>query len=372
MSENSLHSSLLEIFSRSNKEIWKQSASQEIEGKDPFEFLSWKSRDEIIFFPYYESSDVNQHSYLKKFPLTVGEDSFSGPRRWLNVPRVFANDVSQANKVSLSHLANGADGIFFQLDASAGLHSLLSNIAWPYCSLFFKTNTNNFKTESLADYIIQNNLELKKLTGALFWESVPKKSEIDYFLHNSNFKSCGIIIQPSSPIIEIAEAITKGVQAVEALRSNDEVSSEVFNSIAFSISVDSSFFESIAKLKALRLLWYQVSQAYGRKEFHPSDLHIHVEAPPFINAVFDPHGNLIKSTTAAMSSIIGGCNSLTIIPAEENTTLNRIARNVSSVLREESHFDKVADPLQGTYAVDIMVHEFAQKAWTLFQSKTNA
>jgi methylmalonyl-CoA mutase len=78
---------------------------------------------------------------------------------------------------------------------------------------------------------------------------------------------------------------------------------------------------------------------------------------------------MIKSTTAAMASVLGGCDALTILPEDENnTTMNRIARNVSAILREESHLNKVADPLAGSYSMDTMVDAISKKAWTLFQS----
>jgi methylmalonyl-CoA mutase len=139
--------------------------------------------------------------------------------------------------------------------------------------------------------------------------------------------------------------------------------------IAFSVPVDQNFFENIAKLKALRLLWYQVTQAYGLKNYKPSDLHIHAQSDVWVSKNFEPHGNMIKSTTAAMAAVFGGCDSLTILAQDEqNKTMSRIARNVSSVIREESYLNKVVDPLAGAYAVDKMTEEIAMKAWTSFQS----
>jgi methylmalonyl-CoA mutase len=371
MPQNPLDSLLLEIFPKSNKEIWKQTASREIEGREPFDSLSWESSDEINFFPYYEYADATHLNYLKKFRHIADENSFLGPRRWWSVPQVPAGDAKKANASSLEHLANGADGIFYRLNSSPDLKILLEKIEWPYCSLFFHSSDNFFYTRNLPEYLSAIDVEPDSLTGALFWEICPKKSDVNFYLIKTpRLKSLGIIVPPASPVVEIAEALSQGVRLIEEMK---ETSSQVFSAIAFSISIGTNFFESIAKLKALRILWYQISQAYAIKDFQPSDLHIHAASLPWIKADYEPHGNLIKSTTASMAAIFGGCNSLTILPQdEENKTFSRVARNVSSILREESHFNKVADPVAGAYAIDIMVDAISKKAWTLFQSKLAA
>jgi methylmalonyl-CoA mutase len=97
-------------------------------------------------------------------------------------------------------------------------------------------------------------------------------------------------------------------------------------------------------------------------------LHLHVRSASWIDEKFQPHGNLLKATTAAMAAVMGGCNALTIDADDANNiTMTRMARNVSSILREESHLDKVADPLAGAYAVQEMTHALAHAAWPLLQ-----
>jgi methylmalonyl-CoA mutase len=368
MPEKSIHSSLRETFPRVNKKMWQGAAAQEVKGEDPFAQLAWKSKDNIVFLPYYDHHDTAPLEYLKKFQHAASENSYSGPKKWLCVPRISVQDEITANKTSLEHLSNGADGVLFHILSDTSASKLLHGIEWPFCSLFFHAHSS-FLIENLPLYITQNNIDPQLLTGALFWDSSPKRSDVDFYLRTTqNLYSLGLVIQPSSSVQEIAEALTEGVRLVEKISdvTNDET---LFRSISFSVPAGTLFFESVAKLKALRLLWYQVSQAYGIKSYKPSDLHIHVRSIAWIKENFEPHGNMIKSATAAMAAVMGGCDSLTVDPQDEhNSTMNRIARNVSAVLREESHLDKVADPLAGSYATDIMVHEIAHRAWTLFQS----
>jgi methylmalonyl-CoA mutase len=374
MPEKSIHSSLHASFPEASREMWQQAASQEIEGKDPFVELSWESRDAIRFYPYYGVHDVTPLIYLKRFQHAADENSFLGSKKWLNVPYVSVNEITAANKISLGHLAHGADGIFFYItaNADANANALLQDIEWTYCALFFHAANDDFFLQQLPAFIAAKD-NAKSFMGALFWESSPKKGAVDFYLQSTpNLKCLGITINASSPVKEIAEALAAGVAVVEHLKEEHTIAA-LFHAIAFSVAADTDFFECIAKLKALRLLWYQVAHAYGVKEYELTHLHIHVRSESWVNKNFEPHSNMIKGTTAAMASILGGCDSLTVLAQDEHhTTMNRIARNVSSILREESHFNKVADPLAGAYAIDTMVHEFAKNAWTLFQANMKA
>jgi methylmalonyl-CoA mutase len=373
MAGNSILSSISEIFPKSDKEIWRQAASQEMEGRDPLEILSWQSRDGLIFFPYYDHRDGTAFRSPEKNQRAVTDNSFSVPRKWINAAGVSVpgTDNIKANEKALSHLTHGADGIFFKVHGSASaIDRLLHQIEWPYCSLFFRAENNHSLSRELLAYIATMNWRLETLAGGLFWDKVPKRSEVDLrFLELKNFRSLGLVIPPSSPTREILSALVEGVRTVEELKNDADIDS-IFRAVSFSIPADILFFESIAKLRSLRWLWYQVSQIYQVKNYQPADLHLHVRSESWITENFQPHGNMLKSTTAAIASVLGGCDSLTIDGEDDsNLVMNRIARNISSILREESYLDKVSDPLAGSYALDVMSVELAKKAWSLFQSE---
>ena len=75
------------------------------------------------------------------------------------------------------------------------------------------------------------------------------------------------------------------------------------------------------------MLWYQVTQAFGCATYDVNELHIHARCEPWISENFQPHGNMLKSTTAAISAICGGCNSLTIQgETYGNPVMERMAR----------------------------------------------
>ncbi|HEY0653107.1 MAG TPA: methylmalonyl-CoA mutase family protein [Chryseosolibacter sp.] len=365
MPQNSIQSLLRETFLSPDKEVWKQFASQELEGKNPDEVLSWNTESGVSFQAYYDSSDEKRNPLSNKFRVTVADDPFFGPAKWLNAPFVSVTSETVANETALQHLTNGADAIFFSCPQQVNLEYLLNGIDWRYCSLFFEIGEQRNFVHELKSFILKNFAPDDSLSGGLFWETVPKieNSEDSNLSGLKNF----LTVKSSTSVHEISEALLAGVRLVEQANTPTLA---VFKSIGFSVSAGTSFLETIAKIRALRFLWFQVAHAYGHSAFAPGDLHIHARSEKWINEKFQPHGNLLKSTLASMAAVIGGANAITIFPEDpSHTMMNRIARNVSNLLREESHLDKVADPSAGAYAIDAMTEEFAKHAWKTFQEK---
>lgn len=363
MPENSIQSTLRETFSSANKEVWKRIASQELEGKNSEEFLSWNTKDQVRFFAYYDGTDEAQNSLSKTFQLTVGDDPYFGPSKWLNIPQVTITSEKIANAAALQHLTNGADGILFRIIEKINFENLLKDIDWRYCSLFFEAPNTEIFISELKSFVSKNNVQFDQTTGGLFWENSPNFKNDN--IENESFLKNFIKIPTSSSVKEISEALSLGVEFFERSKKHSE---EFFKTISFSMPVNGQLMETIAKLKALRFLWYQVGQAYGHQGYETGDLQIHARSEKWIEEKFQPHGNLLKSTISFMGAVIGGANAITVeVEDETNSMMNRIARNVSALLREESHLDKVSDPSAGAYAIDAMTNAFAKQAWKSFQ-----
>jgi methylmalonyl-CoA mutase len=370
--EKSILALLKENFPKTNNANWKQTASQEIGGKDPYVELRWRSTDSIDLLPYYDAGSTASLHYLEKFNITADKNSFLGARQWFNTPIVTVTDEIAANKISLNHLSNGADGIIFNLKERKGLNldRLLESIEWPYCTVSFEVTEENFFEKILSDFVRKNYTDRSTLAGSLFWDKFPNSIDPNLFQElGKNFKPFGLKLTSSTPANEICQALYQSVKYFEA-NAPQSGSDEFFSSISFSIPCSINFLETIAKLKALRMLWFQVARAYGFKQYMPGDLKIHARSEVWIQPEFQPHGNMISATSASMAAIAGGCDSLTVFPENENNEMmSRIARNVSNILREESHMGKVADPLAGAYALENLQHALAEKAWSMFQTK---
>ena len=82
---------------------------------------------------------------------------------------------------------------------------------------------------------------------------------------------------------------------------------------------------------------------------------------------------MLKSTTSAISCILGGCDLITVEPEEEGNPLkSRIGRNVLTLLREESHLNQPADAAAGSYYLESLTDQMAKEAWTQFQKAVTA
>jgi methylmalonyl-CoA mutase len=146
-------------------------------------------------------------------------------------------------------------------------------------------------------------------------------------------------------------------------------------------SCSTSYFVEIAKLRALRLLVPQVINAYAEERgeqinFAPSDLFVQAETSRRTETRYDFHMNMLRGTTAAMAATIGGCDVLSVRPYDASMRPSdafghRIARNVQLILREEAHFDRVADPAAGAYYIEAATDQLAQHAWAQFQELEN-
>jgi methylmalonyl-CoA mutase len=168
---------------------------------------------------------------------------------------------------------------------------------------------------------------------------------------------------------ELAFGLATGADYFRALGAAGLSADEVAPQFVMTLSLGSNLFMQIAKLRAARLIWSQMTEAFGAK---PAPLFIHGRSGIFNKSVLDPHTNMLRATAEAFSGVIGGANSLHIAAFDEpvrnaNEFSRRIARNVHTILGEECGFSEVADAAGGSWFVESLTLELAKKAWALFQ-----
>lgn len=354
---------LFQSFPVPDKDTWVKVAASEIDGNDPFQSLGSQTPDGIGIRPYYDHTD----KATLHLDLPPDDAGFLGARAWHNLPRVTVRGEKRSNTIILDHLANGADGVLLDVTACQTLDvaTLLNNVELPYCMISFKIRASQHTLlKSFSDYLRKK--KISSLNGFLLWDDIPKNISpvVEMFAAYPTFKPLVLHTTSATDVKQLTDLLVQGVNCVDKLTDAGITSQHAINAIGFSVSTSPDFFAAIARLKALRYLWKLVASAYG------------CEATPFLHAysdgwltpAFQPHGNMLKSTTAGLAAICGGCDALTILPEnEDDTTMNRIARNVSNILREESHLDKVADPTAGSYYADHLTQQFIHAAWSAFQ-----
>lgn len=350
-------------FLASSLADWQDAARQELGETEPMEKLS-HNKGSIKVKPYYDGSTNAQLGDFQQLPAI---NPYYGARSWMNSPRIQVNDEKEANELALTYLQSGADGILFEpVKANLRFDVLLDQIKPEFCTISFLIHSEHAKNaKDFKSWVAKSN-DYNTLAGCLFWEDLSEITFKELKFNSKNFFPFGLSI-PSHENAEdeIVFGLVKAAHFLESISDQHDVE-HTLNQFSFSLSIGNDLFLEIAKLKALRNLWYQIQGANGVKEMKP--LHIHARSTAWTTEAFQPHGNMIKSTLAALSSIAGGCDSLTIEPEGTDQTENRIARNVSSVLREESYLSNVADPTAGSYYLDSLIAALSEKAWQKFQT----
>ncbi len=174
-----------------------------------------------------------------------------------------------------------------------------------------------------------------------------------------------------SAVQELAFTLAAAVQHLRELQQRGLGIQDVGPRLLFGLEVGPQFFLEIAKLRAARLLWARVAEACGG-DATARQVFLHVRTSPVSLTALDPWVNILRGTTEAFAAIVGGCDSLHVAPFDAALGLpgelaRRLARNTQLVLREEAHFDRVVDPAGGSWYVETLTAELAEKAWALFQ-----
>lgn len=134
----------------------------------------------------------------------------------------------------------------------------------------------------------------------------------------------------------------------------------------------SSYFLEIAKFRAVRILWKMITDAYGADQPDTFTAYLHGRSSGWNKTLFDPHTNMLRTTTEGMSAAIAGCDSVTLDPFDStyrqpDDFSQRMAQNTQTILKEEAYLNKVEDPAAGSYYIEVLTDKIAQAAWECFR-----
>jgi methylmalonyl-CoA mutase len=141
------------------------------------------------------------------------------------------------------------------------------------------------------------------------------------------------------------------------------------NMIYARLSADADQFLTLAKFRALRLLWARIEQACG---LAPKPLFISAETAWRMLTRRDPYVNMLRATMATFSAGLAGANAITVLPHTlalglPDAFARRVARNTQLILLEESNLAKVTDPAAGSGGIESLTQALCEAAWALFQ-----
>lgn len=401
MKEVKSSQNLFSEFPGISKKEWKDKTISDLKGADFDKKLVWRTLEGFDLQPYYTSEDLENLHYLTKFQgsmLNI-EDGSQGPRFWVNREKIVVSDAVSANRAAIEGLNSGADGLIFDLTGkeNVDIKKLLNNILPLHCSVSFIADRDAARLiKGYFTYESENHIETSQLFGSLNYDPIRNLTlkgamardgfnvlkdiiqitdVADRFfgltVNGSQFQNAGSALSQ-----ELAFSLSVAVEYIDRLGALGIEPEKVIRNLEFSMSIGTDYFLEIAKLRALRVLFYKIAETYGLKDYDPGDLSIHSISSRWTKTIYDPYVNMLRNTTEAMSAIIGGCNAITISPYNENfepvtAFSKRISRNVSNMLKEESYFDKVVDPAAGSYYIENITDQMIKKAWEIFQNVEN-
>jgi methylmalonyl-CoA mutase len=168
---------------------------------------------------------------------------------------------------------------------------------------------------------------------------------------------------------ELGCALAVGVAYLRALTDAGLDVDTAAGQLEFRYAIGADQFLGIAKLRAARRLWARVTEVCGVRPAVGQRQHA-VTAPAMLTRR-DPWVNMLRTTVACFAAGVGGADAVTVAPFDSaigrsNDFARRIARNTQSILLEESRLAGVIDPAGGSWYVETLTDQLAQRAWSVF------
>jgi methylmalonyl-CoA mutase len=167
---------------------------------------------------------------------------------------------------------------------------------------------------------------------------------------------------------ELAFAAANAVALVEAALAAGMTAEQALRGTVLGVSLDQAYFDGLAKVRALRLMWRSISRAFGTE----TPAVIEARSSRRMLSARDPWPNLLRLTAAGFAGAVGGADAVVLdafsrANGRPDAFARRQARNTQLVLMEEAHLGRVDDPAAGSWFLDQRTRELAEAAWTEFR-----
>jgi methylmalonyl-CoA mutase len=403
---------------------WIDKITADLKGSDFNKKMVWKTGEGFDVMPFYRKENIKNLNHIDGFlPLVLRGDVTTTSRdkgvknhpgrgiqeignKWLVRQNIKVSDYPAANKKALSILMKGIDSIGFIIEDPETINEknftvLLEGIVPEGAEINFLSNGKAREIISLLIRISdKNGINKPALRGAVEADPlgrlmlngtlcIPVEAGFDYLasltkdtaslphyrniqINGSNFTNAG-----SGVVQELAFSLSMAVEYLSQLTERSINAELAASKMRFSFGIGSNYFMEIAKLRAARILWSLIADAYTPADKKAFKMEIHSVTKVWSDTVDDPYINMLRTQTEAMSAVLGGTDSLTVNPFDIAANIpdefsERIARNQQLILREEAWFDKVTDPSAGSYYIENLTALIAENSWKLFLEIENA
>lgn len=380
-------------------EEWESAIIKDLKGADYDKKLVWKTNEHINVRPYYRADDLKSITHLSDdgtFPYAKNNGS-----NW-NVRQDFVIaddcDIKQLQRLVSLAVNNGVESVgydFTKRTAPVGdeLFLQLMKELKPATSVNLMCNTTNvmalfgllkayMKDMNVKSDSANFNIEYDPFfdfvsEGGSYMDGIDTlhnliKESAEYpnmkvgVINASYFGNCGSFL-----VDELSFGLAEFADVLDFLTEAGETIDKIVPKLKLQVSIGSNYFFEIAKLRTARYIWGEMVNAYSPKNKDCCGVFIHAITSMWNKTLYDPYVNMLRTTTESMSSVIGGIDSLTVLPFNFVTMVNdefalRIARNQQLLLKEESHFGNVTDPAAGSYYIESITEQFIENVWNKF------
>jgi len=172
--------------------------------------------------------------------------------------------------------------------------------------------------------------------------------------------------------LELAFTLADGREYVRAALARGLDVDDFAGRLSFFFCVGMNFYLEVAKLRAARLLWWRMMKEFNPKSPRSAMLRTHVQTSGWSLTEHDPYNNIVRTAIEALAAVFGGTQSLHTNSFDEAIALPsdfaaRIARNTQLIIQEETHIPAVVDPWAGSYAMEKLTQDMADRAWSIIE-----
>jgi methylmalonyl-CoA mutase len=395
--------SLFDGFPPVSITAWEEKIKAGLKEGDYEKRLIWHTPDGYQIKPYYRSEDLEDLDFLEAVPgqFPFIRSAKTENNAWLIRQDLLVTDIETANRDALDIIEKGANSIGFDLTSldqvsEADMKALLKEL--PLHSIpvnFIIQKSFSDVLHFLHRHVISSGVDPQTVRGSITFDPLGTLVSTGNFSRDmitdfSEQMECLEFVKANLPGFRLIHvggnlfhdagaSVTQALaftlaQGNEYLAQLSELGTdpgEIVPYMQFQFSAGSSYFMEIAKLRAARLLWSKIVEAWSAEAALNHAMFIHTNTSAWNQTVYDPYVNMLRGTTETMSAVIGGTDSLTVRPYDAPFKLpdpfsNRLARNTQVMLKEESYLDKVIDPAAGSYYIEKLTAILIEGAWELF------
>jgi methylmalonyl-CoA mutase len=410
-----------------NLETWRAQASKDLKGADPGS-LTWETPEGIPVKPLYTGADVEGLEAVDTLPgqspfvRGVRATMYAG-RPWTIRQYAGFSTAEESNAFYRRNLAAGQQGVSvaFDLATHRGYDSdhprvvgdvgkagvaidsvedmkiLFDGI--PLDQMSVSMTMNGAVLPVLASFIVageEQGVDQAQLSGTIqndilkefmvrntyIYPPAPSMRIVaDIIEHTAKnmprFNSISISgyhMQEAGATadLELAFTIADGLEYARFATDRGLDIDQFAPRLSFFFAIGMNFFMEVAKLRAARLLWDRVMARFEPKSPQSRMLRTHCQTSGVSLTEQDPYNNVVRTTIEAMAAVLGGTQSLHTNSFDEALGLPtdfsaRIARNTQLIIQEETGIPKVVDPLGGSYYIEALTHDLAERAWAIIE-----